>query len=53
MNPIALFFSVLAIGVLPFAVGDLIFNSLDLLAVISLVLGVGIQLRRPPRKASR
>lgn len=53
MNPIALFFLVVAVGLLPFALADLVFNGLDFIAALSLILGVAIQLRHMTRKAHR
>ena len=52
MNPLALFFLVLTVGVAPFALFDFRFNGLDLLAVMSLIASIAIQILRP-RKAHR
>lgn len=53
MNPWALALIVFALGLLPFAATDFAVNGLDLLTLISFILGALIQRRHTNRKAHR
>ena len=52
MNPIVVFCLTLALGVLPFALSDRVFNGLDLLVVLALITAVIVQVQ-PHRKAHK